>query len=244
VYSTWADHLARSDVPDKATHQFEKVKKSFEYNSKNSAALRSLTWFATQEAFAAEAKSIYDPYRELESAPPDVLSDLGIQKLQEKDFAKAIELLELARQKADKNSAILPTILNNLAYAHLIGEQKNPQQALYLVDQALSMLRPGAGQERVASHFLDTKGLALMQMNEYLKAISAFELALKGRPNDLEILNHLIECYEKVGNVKSAQINRELKARIESGDLPEQDSPEGEANSVQPDSAESTSGGN
>ena len=54
------------------------------------------------------------------------------------------------------------------------------------------------------SHFYDTRGAALMQLNRMTQAAASFEIALQERPNDRKILESLVKCYQ--GNNLSPEV--------------------------------------
>ena len=123
-------------------------------------------------------------------------------------------------------------MLNNLAYSYLVCENRNPERALLLVDQALRILPENAeGRETYLSHFLDTRGLALMQLNRMEEAAANFEVALKYRPNNKSILENLIKCYE--GRLESqAETYRRKLAEVIASESGQDDSGTGSTNAA------------
>ena len=132
-----------------------------------------------------------------------------------KDYDSAITYFERARKKQPRNSQIL----NNLAYSYLQSpENRNPEQALLLVDQAISNVNStkitGKQREDVVASFFDTRGVALMQLSRYKDAAAAFEIAFRNRSTSKEIVERLIECYEKLGNERQAEAYRRRLEKI------------------------------
>ncbi len=205
VYSGRALVEGRDASPDIMTKQLSDLDKALQNDPKNEVALEWLTYLGTQPEIGDEARKVYDP-----RADPDphwrVLSELGSHALDEKDFENAIIFFERARKKNPRNSKIL----NNLAYAYLVSEDRNPEQSLLLVDQAFINL-PGSGLETnplVLSSFYDTRGTALMQLGRMEEAAADLENAFRNRPDSLKILEKLIECYTATGNARQAETYR------------------------------------
>lgn len=193
VYSMWAAHLA--SLPDRdqqVERRLELLKKSYELEPRFEETLRQITAIATIPEYADQAREIYDG-RSDPDAPASVLSELGTYALTNDDYDTAVEYFEFARKKSPGNALVL----NNLAYSYLVCENRNPERALLLIDQALRILPQSSdGRENYLSHFLDTRGLALMQLNRMEEAAANFEVALKYRPDNKTILENLIKCYE------------------------------------------------
>ncbi len=159
---------------------------------------------------SAAAKEVYDPYQHY-SAPPVVLNELGASAMQQEDYDGAVRFFELARKKDPKN----PMILNNLAYAWLQRGDRDPERALQLVDEGLRFVSGRANLLRYRSHFLDTRGNALMYLNRYEEAIASFQKALSQRPDDVNLLEQMVICYEKT-NLDPSVLVRRIE-RIKSG---------------------------
>ena len=131
----------------------------------------------------------------------------------------------MARKKSPGNSAIL----NNLAYSYLVCENRNPERALKLVDEAIRSLENNPEAKIARSNFYDTRGTALMQMNRMTEAAAAFEIAIQDRPNNRQILESLVKCYE--GNNLSPGIYLErLKKLDEQNNASSGDSPDNPPN--------------
>ena len=94
-----------------------------------------------------------------------VTRDFPRDALRKGNHDEAINFFERARKKNPRD----PQVLNNLAYAYLQAEDRNPEQALLLVDQAITYLinSPNIQQNRqaVVSSFFDTRGVALMPVS-------------------------------------------------------------------------------
>ncbi len=228
VYSMWAAHLGQ--LPDRDQHverRLEMLKKSYELEPRFEETLRQITAIATIPEYEERAREIYDG-RSDPDAPASVLSELGTYALTHDDYDTAVEYFEFARKKSPGNALVL----NNLAYSYLVCENRNPERALLLVDQALRILPENAeGRETYLSHFLDTRGLALMQLNRMEEAAANFEVALKYRPNNKSILENLIKCYE--GRLESqAETYRRKLAEVIASESGQDDSGTGSTNAA------------
>lgn len=186
---------------------FEIVREAFQLDAKNSDVLLLLTQMAMSEdaSLSAEAKKLYDPTQD-DNAIPLVLNELGIIALAKKDYERAKIYMEKARAKQPNDWRTL----NNLAYIYLVAENRDPERALKLIDEALRKIPNPDVAKEVTTFFLDTKGTALMQLNRMPEAIAAFELALKDRPEEVKILKALIKCYEAL-NLSSDAYQERLK---------------------------------
>ena len=162
------------------------------YDNQSVETLRWLTFLSTgsNAKISEKARKIYDG-RNDPNAPGVVSTELGAYSLQIKDFENAIKYFEDARTKSPRD----PRVLNNLAYAYLKAENRNPERALLLIDQALTFL-PANAQKLVLSHFHHTRGEALLQLNRLVDAAASFEAALQERPDNEEILESLMKIYE------------------------------------------------
>ena len=195
----WAEHLLSSVYanwlqmfPNDLVNQLALLKKAYQYNESNEFILRRLTRLggAKNEKLAAAARSIYDATK-VKDAPALVLNELGAQALERSEHEEALRLFELARKKRPRAAEVL----NNLSFAYLIGDTPNPKRALKLVDEALKHLPNTPSYKNYRTHFHDTRGKALMQLGQVSEAAAEFEFALQSRPDNVEILESLIECY-------------------------------------------------
>lgn len=160
--------------------------------------------FEDKQQAATQARALYDPSGSLD-ANALVLNEMGSQALSRKQYADAIEYFEAARIKSPKS----PDILNNLSYTYLVSDTPNPKRALKLVDQALDYFVPQTEEaKKLLSHFHDTRGLAMMQLNRLDEATAEFEIALADRPGNKRILENLVECYRANGLDPSGWLER------------------------------------
>ena len=95
----------------------------------------------------------------------------------------------------------------------MVCENKNPERALKLVDEAIRLVGNKPESKVARSNFYDTKGTALLQMNRMTEAAAAFEIAIQDRPNNRKILESLVKCYE--GNNLSPGIYLERLKRLD-----------------------------
>jgi len=210
VYNSWAAGLYEDEdvetVSDEVIdHQLELLKKAIGYAPNHPNTLVMIARVAMAKRSESEkAKELYDPDTD-EDAPAKVDNLRGNLALQEKRFEDAIKYFERAREKLPNDS----TILNNLAYAYLVCEDSRPDRALKMIDSAirtLPLVASAAQKAKLQSHFHDTRGHALLQMNRLGAAIASFEIALDERPNKEDILKALVQCYTKLGNDDQAAI--------------------------------------
>ncbi len=241
VYLGWANSIRGNN---EIAQQFEYLKKAFTLDETNPYVLLELTKMGAEPTppdvgrelnsdealqqmaednriyeekmqIAASAKLIYDPSN-LKDLNSLVLNELGSQALGLKQYEKAISYFEAARQRSPKS----PDILNNLSYTYLVCDEPNPNRALKLVDQALRFFRPTTLEARkLRSHFHDTRGLAMMQLNRLDEAAADFEIALSERPDNEKILNNLVDCYRLNGLDPSGWQERldEIRTRQSAG---------------------------
>jgi tetratricopeptide (TPR) repeat protein len=185
----------------------ELMEEAFRLNPKNPDVLLILTRISVNanSEVAEAARKIYDP-----TADPNpialVVNELGTAALARKDYTTALKYLERARELSPQNI----DSLNNLAYVYLVAENRNPERALKLVDDAIRLVPDPDVAKTVMTFFLHTKGTALMQLNRMPEAIAAFELALQDRPENVEIIRYLIQCYE-ASNLSADAYKEQLK---------------------------------
>jgi tetratricopeptide (TPR) repeat protein len=180
---------------------------AYQLDAKNPDVLRTLTRIAlsSDPDIAKAGRQIYDP--EADSNPPSiVLNEMGTVALSRGDYPTALNYLERARQLDPRNWMTL----NNLAYVHLVSENRNPDRALKLVDDAIRLLPDQDTAKSYLTFFLHTKGSALMQLNRMPEAIAAFELAIQDRPDNIQIIESLITCYE-ASNLSADAYKERLK---------------------------------
>ncbi len=212
LYTSWAGALASSsDSIQSQTQQLELLKRALSFDENYPGALQLVARLSVGDTeLAAEAKKLYDPEKH-DDAPARVLNEMGSWALGAEKYDMAIKYFELARRK-DPND---PLILNNLAYAYLVCENRNPDRALTLVNQAIRAIPSNISAERreeLASHFYDTKGRALLQMNRMDEAAASLELAMRSRPKNKDILAALIKCYEGRDDIQADVYRQRLEA--------------------------------
>lgn len=195
VYVGWIGTLDL-DAEGAGVQRLGFLKKAYRYDPNNRIVLRQLTRLVSSDdtQIALEAKSIYDGTLDPD-APAGVFNEIGMQALSRTDYVKALDYFKKARTKSPKN----PEILNNLAYTLLVCEQPNPEQGLKLVDEALRFLPRDESSKKYLSYFHDTRGQALMQLNRWTDAIAEFELAVIDRPEERQILESLVKCFQASG---------------------------------------------
>jgi tetratricopeptide (TPR) repeat protein len=207
VYLNWAGKIASADGATKEDklNCLQLATQAYRLNQNDSNVLRLIARLATDrdEEVANAAKAIYDPYEHF-AAPSLVLNELGASAMQKGDYDGAVKFFELARKKDPNN----PMILNNLSYSWLRNNDQDANRALQLVNQGLRLIAGSSQWTKFRPNFLDTKGTALVKLGRYEEAIAAFENALTARPNDVGLLQQLVECYENAGLDTEVLINR------------------------------------
>ena len=214
-YTFWAAAVGNETL-DTEREQLDLLKKALKLDMNNPRALQLIARIsAGNSPLAEEAKRVYDPEKH-DDAPSQVLNEMGSKALLNEQYDRAIKYFELARRKSPDD----PQILNNLAYTYLVCENKNPDRALTLVNQAIRRVQqiPSKKQQlELISHFRDTQGRALMQMNRMDEAAAALEMAAQLRPENQKILEALIQCYEGRDNLQADIYRRRLERLREKG---------------------------
>lgn len=207
VYLSWAGSVAsvKNATTDDKLNSLRLATQAYRLNQNDSNVLRMIARLATDsnEDVSNAAKAIYDPYEHF-AAPSLVLNELGSAAMQGGDFDGAVKFFELARKKDPNN----PMILNNLSYSWLRNNDQDANRALQLVNQGLRLIAGNSQWAKFRSNFLDTKGTALVKLERYEEAIASFENALTTRPNDVSLLEQLVECYQNAGLDTEVLINR------------------------------------
>lgn len=199
TYVLWAGKFAGPNanfdsLPDATLTEIINLnEKAYRNRSDNSLALQNLTRLSlsSNTEIASQAKAVYNPMSDI-NAPAEVLNQIANHKLINKKFSEAIRYYERAREKAPRD----PSILNNLAYSYLVATEGdfNPERGLQLVNEAIRFL-PQNLPEVERAKFLHTKATAFKLMDRLQEAIVAYEQSLKARPNHMDTLRSLIECY-------------------------------------------------
>ena len=195
VYVKWISEFDLT-TEEGTQQQLSNLATSFRLDPSNRTVMKQLTRLAAHEnpQVVAAAKQIYDASGDPD-APASVLNEIGVQALAKSDYAQALMFFDRAKKKSPKN----PEILNNLAYTHTVGENPNPARGLTLIDQALRYLPKNEDSKSYLTYFRDTRGQALMQLNRWTDAIADFEFAHRGRPENRQIVESLIRCYQAAG---------------------------------------------
>jgi tetratricopeptide (TPR) repeat protein len=200
--------------------------KAYSYNEKDQALLQSLAKLGGSSfpSIVEAAKEIYDPSAS-NNLPPGVLNQIALEALNKGDFRQAQKYYERAKAISPNNSGIL----NNLAFAYLKsndGEEQltedekisNASRAHRLVEQAIRLLPGGLRNDSQMSMYRHTMGTALMQLGNFPGAAAQFELALLARPNEEELIQSVIDCYEQYDLDASPYERRLAKVQREKQD--------------------------
>lgn len=211
IFSDRAISRGRSDQLDVMKLQLNDLAKALENDEQNSSAKQWLTILSKSEIGELVRKT-YDPDND-QNASWIVLSELGNQAMQSKDYDNAVKYFQRVQKLRPTN----PQALNNLAYAYLVSDTPNAEQALLLVDQAIAGLigMNLSNNKAVIASFYDTRGVALMQLDRKKEAADALEIAVSNRPENIATLKKLINCYESFNEKRAEEYRQKLK-KIES----------------------------
>ena len=200
--------------------------KAFSYKDSDSTLLQTIARlaFSSHETVREKARAIYNPDSQSD-LPPEVLNQMGLRALAVKDYKAAQKYYERARALAPSN----PAILNNLAYAYLKGEDEgdisqselsrnkksNAERAHDLVAQAIRTLPQNQRNSPNMSMYRHTLGTALMQLKNYAAAAAEFERALAIRPDNIDLLESVIVCYDNFNLDSTPYRNKLDRVRAE-----------------------------
>ena len=203
----------------------DRYAKAFSYNEHDRTVLQSVARlsFSPFDSVKEKARKIYDLDGQA-NLPPEVLNQMGLQALKDKDYVLAQQHYERARSLAPDN----PAILNNLAYAYLKGEDEgdftqselirkkksNAERAHDLVAQAMRLIPEDKLSSPNMSMYRHTLGTALMQLKNYAAAAAEFEQALAIRPENVDVLKSVIVCYDNF-NLDSTPYRNKLTEVLE-----------------------------
>ena len=178
--------------------------KAYSYNEKDRLVLQNIAKLGGSKfpEISEAAKQIYDPATAT-NLSPGVLNQIALEALSAGKYSEAQEYYERAKTLNPNN----PGILNNLAYAYLKEQVDDPDmpederisnasRAHRLVEEAIRKLPEKVKKSAQASMYRHTMGTALMQLGNYPGAIAQFELALAVRPDEVELLQSVIQAYE------------------------------------------------
>ena len=170
------------------------------------------------------SKEIYQPGPK---APPSVENILGKIALSKDDFLDATRHFSKANNKSPNNAQYL----NNLSYVYLTRPDPDPREALKLVDKAIRNVGTGTIAARYLTHFRDTKGRALLALGKiaeengdqelansrYASSAANLLAALTDRPDNLEIVKSIVECYEASGQTQQVKVWRDRVKQLQAG---------------------------
>ncbi|MGI9519595.1 MAG: tetratricopeptide repeat protein [Pirellulaceae bacterium] len=195
LYLARASHTAQnSDGAGQWQSKFlDDLGQAYEIDPGNEGVRNVLTQFGqTRFEMAAEAREIYDPRDDPESAPDKSLQVAGTHEIVNGDNELGIRLLELAIEKNPANHESL----NNLAFTIM---DDDPARALELACRAVDL------QPRQA-HYRYIRGAIQLRMGNYEESIADFKLARIGLPDYTKLLEAMIECYEKLGLTEDSRL--------------------------------------
>ena len=157
-----------------------------------------------------------DIYRPGPRAPASVDNLLGTIALKKNDYLEAVKHFAKANKKDPNNVEYL----NNLSYVYLTRPDPDPREALKMVDIAIRSVRSKALSTRYLTHFFDTQGRALLALGKiaeekgdknlaesrYSAAAAKLLKALVDRPDNLEIMEAVVESYQAAGQPEQVRV--------------------------------------
>ncbi|MEM7457684.1 MAG: tetratricopeptide repeat protein [Planctomycetota bacterium] len=215
-FISWAESFGAAGelTPEDEDRHFELLKLAFEQHSEDTRCLELLTRLACRGGRNANAaRDLYNPEDDLKEASVPVLTELGHYKLGNKDFDSAVEIFEAACAQSPDNAVLL----NNLAWCYLWTKDPDLERSLSIANEAINALQNIENpQQRISlmTYLFDTKGLALENLQRFDDAVSAYENALRERPDNLKIIKRLIFCMENCEEPDEQRL-AELKAIAE-----------------------------
>jgi tetratricopeptide (TPR) repeat protein len=218
IYAGWAKSEAGQNNGKFTRETFEKIKMSLRYDPNLTEALWMLTLIGTEDSeLSNEALALYDPVKNRETAPGEVLREYANYLLKQKRSAEALDWLELAYQRTPTD----PIVANNLAFLLLSGAQTDPERALRLANQAIDQA-PNLADPKVRGSLYDTKAAALIALTRYAEAIPYLEAALRDRPADKKILVSLRDSYAATGQRQFAERYQRRLDELDAAPAPQQ----------------------
>lgn len=200
IYGEWSKSDAAKNKNIFTSEAFEKAKIALDYDPKNAEALLIMTLIGTQGAeFAQEAIAIYDPLKNRDMAPGQVLREYAGYLIKQNRMDEAIEWLESAHERTPKD----PIIANNLAYLLLSSKTPDPERALKLASIAIEN-EGSISMVGLRASLLDTKAAALIMLNHHAEAIPFLVAALQNGGPIKRTLTSLRDCYVALGQTDIA----------------------------------------
>jgi len=97
-------------------------------------------------------------------------------------------------------------VMNNMAY--MLAEQRKE------LPKARDLAMKAVMAEPLNASYLDTLGWILFGMGEYDKSREYLEKAAGINPREAEIFDHLVQVYDKLGNLRKAEESREILRKL------------------------------
>lgn len=202
LYVQWSAKIMR-EIRDPETGEFEGdaqldqslqlLRDAFRLNSSSDQVRQQLTHFGSLGVpQSTEARELYDPRANPESASVAELIIASSYELMKGDKELGIELLEVGLDKDPNNHLIA----NNLAY---VLREKDPQRALKLANVALKIQPNNA-------RYLDTRGHVYVAQREYAKAVADLKKAERFMGNNVDLWRSLAYSYQQLGLYKDAEL--------------------------------------
>ena len=236
IYARWAISVGKGSGQYDKELNLELLRKSYIEFPENPNALRYISQIAlSEDADAAKrAKELYDPMTD--NDPPSgvhiELSNFYLRGMENARIAKdqkgiekfrdlAVKELTSAHEKDENNNQVR----NNLAFLLIQQGDGRLNDALELSEKAvMNLVRAGRPVGQM-SEFFDTLGTIEMtkaysparteptnSRKFFLRAITSFNRAKIGRPDNLGIVRSLVRCHKAVGDQAGAEkLEKRLK---------------------------------
>ncbi len=191
IYAEWSKSDAKDNNGIFTAEAFEKAKFALEYDPENAETLLIMTLIGTQGTeLAQEAIEIYDPLKNRDTAPGQVLREYAGYLIQQNRMDEAVTWLEDAHLRTPKD----PIIANNLAYLLLSAKPPDAERALALASLAINNVG-NIPEGDLRAGLCDTKAAALIALNRHAEAIPFLVAALRDRGPNERTLTALRDCY-------------------------------------------------
>lgn len=217
AYRDWAFALRRKDPPD-IVKSFRLLEEALKIDPGNDAVLAALIRFTRGESETAQrARETLKKMLAEGKASALVHMVLGSDAWVHGETDKA----RLHWEQAHRLEPDMSDVTNNLAWALVYSEPKDPQRALELINRSL---------RRIPNHesYLHTRGHVLMALQRWRDALTDLERVLRVRRKSAELHRSLATIYEKLNNPEMTREHRQRAEQLENKQKP----PSGESSSA------------
>ena len=203
TYLSWFDASAIENGPQ-PVQRLRFLERVLHYDPSNARALTMLAELAVREEQTTDqATAILKQVLPEEQAPAMVDLILGTQALHRGEVDQGLEHLEQALQQ----NALMPELMNNLAWGLAHQDEPDLERALQLAEAA----------QRISKHpeTYDTIGTILIQLGRHREAVLQLETALRVLPPRADVHRKLGSVYEQLGDASLAAEHRRLAAQLD-----------------------------